>query len=79
MSPIRFNPDGSCVFIYEDEHPLLTLGRPSTRRASHVEPTEDCRWQADMGPVGGPVLDEAETKKEALHLEVRWLERRLSQ
>lgn len=74
MSLVRFNADGSLEFIYRDGHPVLEIGRPSTRRASHVEPTEDGHWQVDMGPVGGPRLAPTRYREEALVLELEWIE-----
>lgn len=38
-------------FVYDDALAgLLELGRADVRRASHVEPTTDGRWAADMSP-----------------------------
>jgi hypothetical protein len=72
--------DGSVRFIHDDGlMPLArALGDVTLRRASHVEPTEDGRWTADMGPSGGPVLLAADgepfqTRAEALAAERVWL------
>lgn len=73
MSLVRFNPDGSLLFIYEDEHPCLDLGRALTQRASHVEPTEDGMWQADMGPIGGPKLNKTVAREASLLSEMIWI------
>ena len=43
-------------------------------RASHVEPDPDGRWQADLRPVGGPVLGPFDRRSEALAAELAWLE-----
>lgn len=68
-------PDGTVEFIYDDAlAPVLEAGDFSVRRASHVEPTQDGRWQADMVPVGGPVLPPTGTRRSALAMEVQWLE-----
>ena len=32
------------------------------------------KWQADMGPVGGPILSPFDTRQEALAAEHKWLE-----
>ncbi len=74
--------DGTVRTIYSDQvKPLLAkLGnvsevdvvRDHTRRASHVEPGPN-GWQADMAPVGGPVLDGFGSREEALAAEVEWL------
>jgi hypothetical protein len=61
--------------IYSDDlRDLLKQGRANIRRVSTVEPTEDGRWQADLSPVGGPILEACETRQEALNNEVQWLE-----
>ncbi len=71
--------DGVTKFIYSDEvaTALKHHGDLSIRRASHVEPTEDGRWTADMSPVHGPVLGPFETRAEALAAETEWLSERL--
>lgn len=76
MSLVRFTESGEAVFIYEDGHPLLELGRPDIKRASHVEPNEEGLWVADMGPVGGPRLEGRVMRGEALELEREWLRER---
>lgn len=45
----------------------------TTKRASHVEPTSDNQWTADMSPVGGPMLGPFETRQLALDAENEWL------
>jgi len=75
MSLVRFDAKGEAVFIYEDGHPCLDLGIGQTKRASHVEPTDDGMWQADMGPMGGPVLEKTVERAEALLAEVMWLQK----
>ncbi|MGE0757205.1 MAG: hypothetical protein AB7O38_09300 [Pirellulaceae bacterium] len=52
---------------------LATLGRLEIRRGSHVEPTGQGGWQADLAPVGGPVLGPFATRSAALAAELRWL------
>jgi hypothetical protein len=56
------------------EDPLDALGRPTILRASHVEPDQQGRWQADLSPVGGPVLGPFLRRSEALEAERSWLE-----
>lgn len=74
---IRINPSGSIRFIHDDKLAgLLSAGDATVRRASHVEPVTidgKVKWQADMSPVGGPVLDPCDTRTEALAKEVDWL------
>ena len=74
MSLVRFNANGEAVFIYEDGHPLLGLGRSVIKRASHVEPDEDGMWVADMAPMGGGLLSSQAIRARALRLEIIWLE-----
>jgi len=66
-------PDGTVRTIYDETIPLASLGSVDIQRASHVEPTMDGRWTADLGPVGGPVLGPFALRTEALAAEVRWL------
>ena len=71
---INITTDGELRFIYADDlQPLLELGTPQVRRASHVEPTEDGRWTADMSPVSGPLLGPFTLRSEALAAETAWL------
>jgi len=66
--------DGSITTIYNEAFDLNTLGRVQIERASHVEPTDDAQWTADLAPVGGPVLGPFKHRSEALEAEVNWLE-----
>jgi len=75
---LRIDPDGTITSIYSEEIDLTEIGRVEISRASHVEPTADGNWTADMGPVGGPVLGPFAKRSEALAAEVEWLERWLS-
>lgn len=70
---IKISREGQIRFIYKDALLSLTnLGKTTIERASHVEPYGSC-WQADMSPVGGPVLGPYRTRGEALQHEVDWL------
>jgi hypothetical protein len=60
--------------IYGEEIDLTALGSPAISRASHVEPDPQGRWQADMSPMGGPLLGPFGTRSEALVAEHTWLE-----
>jgi len=74
---ISIAPDGTVRFIYSDElASLLNEGEASTRRASHVEPTEDGKhWGVDLSPVGGPEnYGTFEKRADALQAEVIWLQ-----
>ena len=68
-------PDGKIRFIWTDAiSPLLPpLGTVRIQRASHVEPTLDGQWTADMSPVGGPVLGPFPLRGTALQEEIAWL------
>jgi len=72
-------PNGEIQFIYSDAlAPVIAaLGGGVTARASHVEPTPNGQWQADMSPVNGPCLPPTATRAASLAQEVEWLEKRL--
>ena len=75
---INITPEGKVVMVHTDAIDVHRLGKATTRRASHVEPTEDGKkWQADMSPVGGPVLGPHTFRYEALEAETEWLTKRL--
>jgi len=65
---------GGVRAVYDELIDLRTLGRPAIARASHVEPTPDGRWTADLRPVIGPVLGPFGHRSEALEAERAWLE-----
>jgi len=67
-------PNGAVRCIYAETLDLHTLGQPSIRRASHVEPDQHGRWVADPTPVGGPKLGPFIRRSEALQAERDWLE-----
>ena len=64
---------GKAQCIYGEHLELTNLGRLSIRRASHVEPTGDGRWMADLSPTNGPLLGPFVKRTDALHAEVQWL------
>jgi len=68
--------DGTLRCVYGEQVDLRTIGQLSIIRASHVEPTDDGQWTADLSPVDGPVLGPFTTRSQALAAEVRWLEER---
>lgn len=75
---IRIEPDGTIQLLYADRlRPMLSLGKASVQRASHVEPTPDGRWQADLSPVGGPVLPATDLREQSLQHEIVWIEANL--
>lgn len=65
---------GTVRAIYSDALPLSLIGEIEIRRGSHVEPTGDGHWTADLSPVQGPVLGPFDLRSEALAAEVEWLE-----
>jgi len=74
---INFNEDGTADTLYTEEINLKSLGDLHMKRASHVEPTEDGMWTADMSPVNGPILGPFETRTIALQTEVEWLKKNI--
>ncbi|MGL4944023.1 MAG: hypothetical protein ACRC46_12630 [Thermoguttaceae bacterium] len=66
-------PNGLAVGLYHDSFEYATLGRPQIRRASHVEPTDDGSWTADLSCVHGPVLGPFAKRSEALAAEIEFL------
>lgn len=71
---VRIEPDGTLVTVYNETIDLDGIGAAKVSRASHVEPTPDGQWTADLGPVGGPVLGPFDLRSQALTAEVAWLE-----
>jgi hypothetical protein len=61
--------------LYDETIDLSVLGLLSIERASHVEPTPDGRWLADLSPVMGPVLGPFPQRSAALAAETAWLQR----
>lgn len=73
MIDIIIAPNGDLRFIYNDDAAaLLTAGKATVTRVSHVEPCAG-GWSADMAPVGGPVLGPFTLRGDALAAEVAWL------
>lgn len=71
---VVISPTGVMTFVWDDAlQPLCDLGEPSIVRASHVEPTAEGQWSADMSPSGGPVLTPCQLRSEALAAEREWL------
>ena len=70
---LYINPDGHCQAIYDETLDLRQLGQPTISRASHVEPTAEGNWTADLAPVDGPLLGPFATRSQALDAEWAWL------
>jgi hypothetical protein len=75
---LNISPDGTVRFVWNDAlAPLLQMGTAQVKRASHVEPTADGQWVADLSPVGGPKFGPHTLRADALAAEVRWLDANL--
>ena len=61
--------NGAVRCVYGEELDLPRLGRLTITRGSHVEPTADGQWTADMSPVTGPVLGPFPSRSDALTAE----------
>lgn len=70
---LHVDTDGNITTIYNEALDLGALGRVRIERASHVEPTDNAEWNADLAPVGGPVLGPFTHRSEALEAEIDWL------
>jgi len=66
-------PTGGIRCVYGEDVNLHQLGRLSIQRGSHVEPTADGQWTADLSPVNGPVLGPFTSRADALRAEEIWL------
>ncbi|MCA9190685.1 MAG: hypothetical protein KDB03_02945 [Planctomycetales bacterium] len=65
--------DGTVRSIYDDLFDWQSLGQVSIQRASHVEPTSEGTWTADLSPVGGQILGPFTKRSSALSAERQWL------
>jgi len=70
---LHIGPTGGIRCVYSEEVNLHELGRLSIQRGSHVEPTTDGYWTADLSPVNGPILGPFTTRTAALVAEEAWL------
>lgn len=68
------SPGGEVRCIYNEAIDLHRLGTLNIRRASHVEPTPDGRWLADLSPIHGPTLGPFNLRTDALAAEIAWLQ-----
>ena len=66
-------PTGGIRCVYGEQVNLHQLGRLSIQRGSHVEPTADGQWTADLSPVSGPLLGPFLSRADALAAEHTWL------
>jgi len=76
---LKINCEAEVSAIYGDDLAGLIeqAETVSITRASHVEPTTDGQWTADLSPVGGPVLGPFALRQTALDEEVAWLKQNL--
>lgn len=71
---VNIDPTGTVQFVWNDLlRGLIDEGTPTIQRASHVEPTPDGQWTADLSPVGGPTLGPYAFRSDALTAETDWL------
>ena len=75
---LLITPTGQVRCIYAEDLPLAELGRLNISRASHVEPTHNGQWTADLSPVHGPLLGPFPDRSTALaaehtYLSTHWL------
>ena len=74
---LTIDPSGTVRCLYDERFAppvLASLGPLTIERASHVEPTSDGRWTADLSPVGGPLLGPFNLRSEALAAEAAWID-----
>lgn len=71
---LMITPAATIRCLYDETLDLSSLGTPQIQRGSHVEPTADGQWTADLSPVSGPLLGPFARRSEALAAEVAWLE-----
>ena len=64
---------GKVRCVYDECLDLTSLGQLHIERGSHVEPTIDGRWTADLSPMNGPVLGPFAIRSSALDAEQIWL------
>jgi hypothetical protein len=73
MMELIIRGDGIGHCIYDESIPLTELGRLTISRASHVEPTAQGDWLADLSPMGGPTLGPFSQRTSAITAELAWL------
>jgi hypothetical protein len=66
-------PDGTVAHLHDDDFVLPCFGRPTIRRASHVEPNADSTtWEVRL-PDSGTLIATADRRDHALAQEVEQL------
>ena len=71
---LRVDAGGRIRCLYDEALDLTSFGVLQISRGSHVEPTSDGQWTADLSPVAGPVLGPYLNRSAALAAEREWLE-----
>lgn len=71
---LLIDAQGNIRCLYDETISLANLGTLAIARGSHVEPTADGQWLADLSPVDGPCLGPFVTRSAALVAERQWLE-----
>ena len=70
---IIISPGGVMRMLYSEFFDIITFGKASISRASHVEPDHRGLWYADLSPVQGPRLGPFHKRSEALTAESDWI------
>ncbi|WDI43768.1 hypothetical protein PSR63_07385 [Bremerella sp. P1] len=66
---------GGIRCVYGERISLASLGDVTIERGSHVEPTTEGNWMADLTPVDGPILGPFFERSQAIDAEACWLKR----
>jgi len=77
--------DGTMEFVYDDQlKGLMSHGRATVERASHVEPGKPEKgqdpnlWYVDLSPLKGPVMGGFKLRNIALRKELEWINENLN-
>lgn len=76
---VSIDRSGRLRALYSDDVRWEPLGLVRITRASHVEPTAEGTWRADLSPVEGPTLGPFAKREEALRAEFAWIQEHLHQ
>jgi len=79
MKAVRFKADGSVVFLYNDDHPALKLGKAEIERASDVYfDNERQKWRVHIRGEREPLKEGFEKRQDAINHEVEYLNKKLA-
>ena len=73
MFDVVIEANGVVRMIYDEAIDAHVIGHPTIRRGSHVEPTPNGHWTADLSPVDGPILGPFDQRSQAVAAEIEWL------